>query len=359
MKKIYNLTIATDIQGKGGISSVLNVLDSECFFTDTKSKVLISHSTNGRFGFLSQLMTFLLCIFKLLLNFILFDIRLVHIHMASRGSYIRKSILIRLAKFFHVKVIIHLHGAEFRCFYNDESSNSKRNHIRNTFNMADKIIVLSNQWLFWLNTLLDDKTKGIVIYNAVPVLSLEPITRTDFFNFVFLGRLGKRKGVGDLILAFSKVIELYPNARLFLGGDGDIDKFNNMSNNLGLENKVIFLGWISGDAKLDILNKADSFVLPSYNEGFPMGILEAMSCNIPVIASNVGGIPDAITSGEEGLLIDAGDVNSLIKAMIFSIESPLEVKKMQAMASDKYMKNFSPGIIIPQIIEIYKELGAI
>ena len=164
--------------------------------------------------------------------------------------------------------------------------------------------------------------------------------------------------MADLIKAFARVVKCYPHAQLLLGGDGELTKFNEMVKHLNLEDKVKFLGWVSGDAKLETLKSANSFVLPSYNEGFPMGVLEAMSCNIPVIASKAGGIPDAITSGKEGLLVDAGDVDALADAMIFSIESPYEIKKMEVQAFDKYAIKFSPDIIIPQITKIYKELGA-
>jgi glycosyltransferase involved in cell wall biosynthesis len=279
--------------------------------------------------------------------------------MSSRGSYMRKSILIRIVKFFKVKVILHLHSGEFKDFYNDECNAQKKEHIRNTFNMADKVIVLSTQWLSWLNTILKDKDKGIVVYNAVSIKPIEPAQRDEFFNFVFLGRLSDRKGVTDLIIAFSNVLKRYPHSRLLLGGDGELQKFKSLVVELNLNPYVEFLGWISGEEKFNLLKRADSYVLPSYNEGFPMGILEAMSCKVPIIATRVGGIPDAITSGEEGVLIKAGDVDELIQAMIFSIESPAEIESMQLKANNKYITKFSPEIIIPQLIKIYEELDVV
>ena len=153
MRKKINLTIATDITGKGGISSVLNVLRDKGFFSATNSKLLASHINKTKLKSLNQLLTFFLCVLKLLSNVVIFNVGLVHIHMASRGSYTRKAILIRVAHFFKVKIIIHLHGAEFKDFYNTECSNTKKQHIKSTFNMADKVIVLSTQWLDWLNTI--------------------------------------------------------------------------------------------------------------------------------------------------------------------------------------------------------------
>lgn len=359
MSKKHNLTIATDLLGKGGVSSVINVLKDEGFLARTNSKLLVSHANFNNFSVVSQLFVFSICVIRLLLNLIFKSIGVVHIHMSSRGSYMRKSILIRIAKFFKVKVILHLHSGEFKDFYNDECNTQKKEHIRNTFNMADKVIVLSTQWLSWLNTILKDKGKGIVVHNAVSIKPIEPAQRSEFFNFVFLGRLSDRKGVTDLIIAFSNVLKSYPHSRLLLGGDGELQKFKSLVIELNLNPYVEFLGWISGEEKFNLLKRADSYVLPSYNEGFPMGILEAMSCKVPIIATIVGGIPDAITSDEEGVLIKAGDVDELTQAMLFSIESPLEIKRMQLNAKSKYLSKFSPEIIIPQLITIYEDLDVI
>lgn len=359
MKNKINITIATAINGKGGISTVLNVLNGDGFFEETNTKILTSHKRYSKFNFLKQFITFLMCIISLFYYLTFFNVGVVHIHMASRGSYKRKSMLVRITNLFNTKIIIHLHGAEFQDFYNNECNTCKKAHIKDTFNMADKVIVLSTQWLDWLNTILNDQSKGVVVYNAVPVLPIKRVDQSEFFNFVFLGRLGERKGVTDLISAFSRVIKLHPSARLLLGGDGDLNKYKQIVRDLSIENEVKFLGWISGNEKLEILKKANSYVLPSYNEGFPMGVLEAMSCKIPVIASRAGGIPDAITSNEEGILIDAGDTNALVKAMLFSIESPEKVESMQNKAFIKYVENFSPNTVVPQIIKIYKDLGAI
>ena len=192
----------------------------------------------------------------------------------------------------------------------------------------------------------------------MPKLEIEK-EKTNNFNFVFLGRLGERKGVSDLINAFKGVVKVHPKARLLLGGDGEIKKYQAMVNELEISEHVDLLGWVAGDIKINILKQADAYVLPSYNEGFPMGVLEAMSCKIPVIASTAGGIPDAITNNIDGLLIEPGDVESLKMAMNRLIEFPVETEKMRDAAKQRFLNNFSPSVIIPRLQTIYKELGAI
>nr|WP_241214457.1 glycosyltransferase family 4 protein [Vibrio alfacsensis] len=161
-----------------------------------------------------------------------------------------------------------------------------------------------------MKTIVSDPTKVHVIYNAVDTLDLNR-SNIDQGRILFLGRLGERKGVKDLIDAFAIVLKQYPDCRLTLGGDGDIATFKQQVKNLGISNNVDFLGWVAGEQKKIWLSKADVYCLPSYNEGFPMGVLEAMSANIPVVASTAGGIPDAIENSVDGLLIEAGDVEML------------------------------------------------
>lgn len=355
MSKKVNLTIATDIKGKGGISTVLTVYNKFGFFDDNAVKFIATHTNNVIFGNVGAFIFYAFALIRMSCYFVFFKVGLVHIHLASRGSYLRKSFIVRLAKFFKAKVIVHLHGAEFRQFYSNECDEAKRKHIRKTFDMADVVVVLSTQWHAWITTLMKDPSRVHIVYNAVPKLSLSR-DNVESGNVLFLGRLGKRKGVDDLINAFVLVRETVPHAKLLLGGDGDITYYKSLVEQLGLQKSVEFLGWVSGDQKLDYLSKADIYTLPSYNEGFPMGVLEAMSAHIPIVASKAGGIPDAITSGKEGVLIDAGDVPALAEALV-GLLTDVEKKKHYADAAiAKYNSSFSPDVIFPQLSNIYTDL---
>ena len=356
MKENINVTVATTVVGKGGISTVLSTLKESGFFEATNTRLITSHK-KGSFGKLSLALNFAVSIAQLIVLFMRYQVGVVHIHMASRGSYLRKSLIVKLAKMLGAKVAIHLHGAEFQLFYNDESSLKKQAHIRATFDMADKIIVLSTQWQQWMNAIVSDPSKICVVYNAVPEIKL-PKTTEKKDVILFLGRLGKRKGVDDLIGAFSRISLQHPNAELHLGGDGDVAFYEKLISGLKLEGKVKLLGWVSGDEKNQHLANATIYCLPSYNEGFPMGVLEAMSGKVVVVSSKAGGIPDAITDKQEGLLIDAGNEQALANALSTLLESPkLRVSYANA-AFKKYVNNFSPKIINTQLESIYAELGS-
>lgn len=356
MRNSINITIATSINGNGGVATVLAGYRETGFFKETDTHLIASHK-HGKFGRLSLLLNFLASIFQLFFLFAKYRVGIVHIHMASRGSYSRKALIARLSKLLGAKVIIHLHGAEFQLFYNNESSLKKQAHIRETFNLVDRVIVLSTQWQQWMSTIVDEPLKVTVVYNAVPQIKLPERLQTKEV-ILFLGRLGQRKGVDDLINAFVLVNRTHPGTELHLGGDGDLKAYQNLIDELKLSNRVKLLGWVSGKEKDQALSNATIYCLPSYNEGFPMGVLEAMSNKISVVSSKAGGIPDAITDNQEGLLIDAGDISGLADALTALLSDPnLRVHYTNA-AFKKYTEYFSPKVINAQLEGIYKDLLA-
>lgn len=355
MRQVVNLTVATDINGMGGISSVLNVYQSCGFFEKNNVKLISTHNGKKKVSSFQCLLLYLFAVLKIVFYLSFYKVGLIHIHMASRGSYMRKSLIVRLVKLFKGKVILHLHGAEFRDFYSKECSPRKQRHIQKTFELADSVVVLSSQWVEWAKGTFGKNNHIHVIYNAVPELKLN---REDVQAglVTFFGRIGQRKGVLDLIRCFPKVLESCPSAELHLAGDGDIKLYEKEIEELGLRQSVRFLGWIAGKEKASLLSRADIYCLPSYNEGFPMGVLEAMSAGVPVVASKAGGIPDAIKDYKEGLLIDAGDTDALANALVTLIKNRELNKLYSASAHTKFDQCFSINAIIPQVNSLYSKV---
>ncbi|NRB80873.1 MAG: glycosyltransferase family 4 protein [Saccharospirillaceae bacterium] len=355
MKRKINITVATSIDGTGGIATVLTGYKISGFFKSTNTELITSHKI-GRLGKVSLLICFFLALIKFIFLFIFYKVNIVHLHMSSRGSYSRKALFTKLAKLFGSKVIIHLHGSEFQIFYSDESSLKKQAHIRDTFNMADKVIVLSTQWEQWMNTIVTDTSKVCVVYNAVPEVKLPNKTEVKKV-ILFLGRLSKRKGVDDLIHAFFRISKTHPNVVLNLAGDGDLNFYKKLIEDLSLTQHVKLLGWVTGNDKNQCLANATIYCLPSYNEGFPMGVLEAMSSKVAVISSMAGGIPDAITDKKEGLLIDAGNISALADVLSTLLDDPKQREEYTNAALAKYRKYFCPEVINAQLISIYSQLS--
>lgn len=352
MRKTINLTIGTYIRGQGGIATVLDVYQQSGFFADNAVRLIATHSTNNRLGGVGALLLYISALMKVVFYFSFYRVGLVHIHVASRGSYLRKSVLVRLIKVLGGKVILHLHGGGFANFYANECDEKKKNHIRDTFEMSDVVIVLSSQWIQWARATFNRSEHFQLVYNAVPSLELESAS-TPSSTISFLGRVSERKGVHDLLKAMVRVKQHYPEARLMIGGDGDVEKYRAMSRDLGLKSHVEFLGWVSGQRKLDVLRQTQIYCLPSYNEGFPMGVLEAMSAGIAVVSTYAGGIPDAISHGKEGTLVDAGEPEALADALIELLTNQEMNQRYTQNAKQKFEQHFSVQAIIPQVQRIY------
>ena len=233
---------------------------------------------------------------------------IIHIHMASRRSTFRKGKYVRIAKKFNKKVILHIHGAEYKIFFN-ECNEKQKKYVIKTLNLADKIIVLSEEWKEYFSKLVNPQ-KIVVIYNSI-VLPEDLKKDLETQNLLFLGRFGKRKGIYDLIEVVSKLIVNYPNLKLYAGGDGEIEKVETMIKNKNMEKNVQLLGWVTGREKERILKEASFYVLPSYNEGMPMSLIEGMAYKNVCISTDVGGIPKVINNNVNGVIIKPGDKEKL------------------------------------------------
>lgn len=107
--------------------------------------------------------------------------------------------------------------------------------------------------------------------------------------------MGKRKGIYDILDVLSEHREEFLNKLEFLfGGDGDVEQVQAIIREQNLNNIAKYQGWVSGIKKERLLNQADAYILPSYNEGLPISVLEAMSYSLPIISTTVGGIPEIL-----------------------------------------------------------------
>lgn len=240
---------------------------------------------------------------------------LVHVHMASRGSYERKKLFMKAAFRRGVPVLLHLHGAEFEVWFDRECNDSKRNDIRTIFSQCAKVVVLSEEWRdLLLDRVICDKEAIAVLHNAVYVPSRN-LTDYENRNVLFMGRLGERKGADVLLRAASEVLSSFPDAFFTLAGDGDVEFYKAMADELGIAERCSFPGWVSGDDRDRLYLDASVYCLPSKNEGMPMSVLEAMSYGLATVTTPVGGIPQVIENGRNGKLVQVGDSATLADAI--------------------------------------------
>lgn len=136
---------------------------------------------------------------------------------------------------------------------------------------------------------------------------------------LFLGELGRRKGCYDIPAVVKQVAEKIPNVKFVLcgaGSEADEKAIRKLVHENGVDKNVEFPGWVRGQEKDKVLRESDVFFLPSYNEGMPMSILDAMGYGLPVVSTNVGGIPKIVHNEENGGCCNVGNIKTFASGII-------------------------------------------
>ena len=287
---------------------------------------------------------------------LLFDrrIKIVHIHGAEKGSVFRKGVFIMMAKLLNKKVVYHQHAAEFREFFNRSIYKKQIIHI---INRCDALVVLSQSMRkYFLSIGISEQIITILNNIVTPPDSVLPKTSTGKLHLLFLGEINNRKGIYDLLNVLKTNKDVFKDKILLrVGGnlvDGDINAVIAESD---LSSFVTFEGWVADAKKTECLEWADVYILPSYNEGLPIAILEAMSYQHPVISTSVGGIPEILHSYLNGILIEPGNLEQIKNALLFFIENSEKISEYGKNAYET-VQSFFPERVFEKLKTIYQEL---
>lgn len=168
----------------------------------------------------------------------------------------------------------------------------------------------------------------------------------------YIGRFVEGKGITNFVKAMPLVLEKQDGIKFFLGGSGSLyDKIKKEIMNNEISQKVEMPGWIPQNKIVDYLNELKLFILPSYAEGLPTGVLEAMACGTPVLATPVGGIPDVIKDGETGFITEDNSPKCIAENIIRVLNYPnLEeiAKKARVLIEREYSYDI--------VVEAYKKI---
>jgi glycosyltransferase involved in cell wall biosynthesis len=168
-----------------------------------------------------------------------------------------------------------------------------------------------------------------------------------------VARLQYEKGVATFLEAAARVAKVVPRARFIVVGDGPLrTDLHALVGRLGLEQNVRFLGFRSNPRAL--IGLLDVLVVPSHTEGAPLVVLEAMAAGVPVVASAVGGIPDQVRHGDDGLLVPPGDPAALCEAVLVLLEAPDLARRMGAAGCRKAATNFSHATMVERVMKVYR-----
>lgn len=339
------------LDAKGGISSVLSSLAREGCFDGYD--VRFRSTVDGSKGFVRQLRG-ISQTSRVALEALHSKRGIYHLHVASRGSFYRKALIFAAAKMRGHITVIHLHGAQFHHFA-EASGLTTRTLVRWTFSAADAVLVLSPEWQTRVRE-FSGRPDSRVVPNPVRVPRDASTTIEDLV--VFLGRLGARKGVYDLLDAIDRLQQSGNRTTCWvIAGDGDTEACAQRARELPAPQMVTLPGWLDRGEVEAALSKANVFCLPSYDEGKPIALLEAMAYGRACVATPVGGVPDLIANEVNGLLVEPGDVASLAGALERCIGDEALRSRLGAAARETVVQTYSVESVSRCLVAIYDELA--
>jgi glycosyltransferase involved in cell wall biosynthesis len=336
---------------RGGIGAVLSIYSRNI----TPFNFIPTLSYRNKFY---ELMFFSGSLFKLI--FLLIrnrKIKIVHIHGAKDGSILRKYFVCFIAKkIFRKKIVFHIHAGGFNEYYLNGGKFYKY-ICRFLVNNSDALVVLSEIWNDFFKANFKIK-KILVIKNPVEHMQQVVVSKKNNAEvvFLFLGRIADHKGVFDLVNLITKEQEfLRGKSKFLIGGNHEVARLKKAIEDGGIGDIVEYIGWVQNDEKAKFFSMSDYFILPTYEEGMPMTILEAFSYGKPVITTPVGSIPEVVENNKNGILFTPGDMAQLKKIILEAINdrSKYDCLKQNAMNTAEH---FYPESIKTELEKLYSEI---
>lgn len=352
----FVLMLSTSPLTQGGIAAVVNTYRGGGLFDRVALRLVSTHVDGSRWVKMHEFARALGTTFWSLLTG---HVALVHAHVSYGPSFWRKSILLALARAFGKPTIFHLHSGGF-LQWAQHAGRVRRAWIRHTMEASDVVVVLTGSWgrrivEFAPRARLEVLGNPVLLPRA-PLLASDKVSAHGGGRVLFLGWIYDFKGCYDLLKAWVLFRQRCPGWRLAVGGKGEVEKFLVEAQRLGVRQDLDFLGWVAGADKDRELRQADVFVLPSYNEGMPVSVLEAMAYGVAVVATPVGGVPDMMVPDVHGLWIQPGDIQGLSDAMATLAMDPVLRARLAAAARDHVMQHSSVQVVSDRLLELYRRL---
>lgn len=349
------LCVGVDLRSNGGIAHVVG-----CYYREWEARpcgfeyqfLRTNHYMDkpfyrepfAFFGALVKMVYYLLCK----------NVVLLHVHSSFGWSFLRKSIIVFIASLFGKPVALHIHTGRIYSWFLSENR-LLRAITDAVFRRSDVIIVLCRDWKKRLQRRYP--SANIVVlenpFNSNDIASPVEKTRTDF-RVLFCGFLLPAKGVEDLVaVAERAAAEGVCDIRFVIAGRGEMEPYIlEYIAGAGARPNVEYVGWITGDRKTQTLASASLFFLPSYIEGMPTSILEAMSHGLPIVSTKISGVPDLVADGENGYLFQPGDRDGFYAA-IKRLHFDRPLRERMGRFSKKRSRQFASDIVYGKLQDIY------
>jgi glycosyltransferase involved in cell wall biosynthesis len=282
----------------------------------------------------------------------------VHLNLAERGSVYRKAVLLAATKLAGGRVLLHLHAAQIMQLH-QSMGGTGRTLLRWMFRSADHCVVLGDVWRRWaIETFAVRPAQIGIIYNGVPATIAQPraLPKDQHFRLLFVGNLLERKGLKDLLRAFATPAIQARDIRLTIAGGGPVDAYRTMAAGLGIASRVTFTGWVSQQDTRGLMVESNALILPAYDEGLPLVILEALASGTPVICTPVGSIPEVLEDHRTALFVTPGDENGIARAIATLIDQPELGHELSVAGTALYDRLFTMDAFARSVGSLYAAL---
>ncbi len=288
----------------------------------------------------------------------------VHIATAPGLSFVKQGIAVTLARALRARVVLAPHCSYARL---RQGNGLWRAYSRFVLRRCNGLIALSKEWLAlrqWLPGCLVEYLPNAI--DLKPYLGLpRPRAGDDdhVVRILFLGHIGRDKGSFDLVEAARQLEHILPAAswQIELRGEalhpGESEEVQQLIDESDLQEQVHIRPPIFDAEKAACLARADLFVLPSYHEGMPISLIEAMAAGLPVVATSVGGIPDLVTDRENGRLVPPGQPGELAEVLAGLIGDPGRRTRMGLRGRHLALERHDLDTRIPDLVRFHERVA--
>ncbi|MDB5744874.1 MAG: glycosyl transferase, group 1 [Polaromonas sp.] len=341
----------------GGMFKVADYLiQSQAPLTTTEGADLRPLDTRGGFSALYSLAVLARAVAKLVGGRLSGRLAGVHINMAERLSLFRKGVILLACRALGLPVVLHLHAAQLHHFYRDLPA-PLQGLIRWLFSLPASCLVLGQAaGRFVTEELRVPAERVEILSNGVP----EPTHarrqpgESTVQRVLFVGNLSERKGVSDLLQALALPGFDPTQLEVTFAGGGDVASYEAKARQLGIDNFVRFAGWSDQQQVAQLMAMADVLVLPSYDEGLPLVILEALANGVAVVCSPVGEIPSVMTDDVNACFVAPGDVAGIAKGLQRVLQQPLLRLALERNGRALYEESFSLTRFFSSVAKIHQ-----
>jgi len=342
----------------GGMYKVADYLiQSQARETPADAAQLRALDTRGGGSAMASSWVLLTALAKLVRGRISGDLAGVHVNMAERLSLLRKSVVVLACRALGIPVVLHLHAAQLHHFYRALPLLLQR-LTRWVFSLPASVVVLgAAARRFVIDELYVRPQRVEIVINGVPQPAQPRAARPagTLRRVLFLGNLSERKGVSDLLQALARPGFDADRLETVLAGGGDVAGYQAKAAGLGLGGIVKFEGWCDQQKVARLMAQADVLVLPSYDEGLPLVILEALAHGVAVVCTPVGEIPAVLSDGVNACFVEPGDIDGIAAALQRLLREPGLLETLGRNGRALYERQFSLARFFNSVARIHRK----